>query len=251
MLRKITIFAFALAAFAASAQTSPTLAKALSHPKGVADLFLSCPFLGINVDGATDDNPQGMKGYFDFSEDPKYGTEEQFEVKSDLLKGNYLDLDDKNPVTKLVVDEKDGYLRIVMGEDMQNIVIVYYKHPDGSLIPAVRFEDAEGEFSSVAWGFYDITDSHWSRINNADILPPDYVNAFIRSPTAKDQDCLAVTGWDISLPQVGTTARLIPQSYESDLDDARKKISIPGSSMSSLRASTTIGSRIRCTSATA
>jgi hypothetical protein len=230
MPRAFLVLALTLAVFAASAQTSPTLSKASNRPKGVADLFLSCPFIGIDVDGPTDDNPQGEKGLFDFSRDPKYGTEGQFEIKSDLLRGNYLYLDDRNPVTKLVVDEKDGYLRITMRSGQQDLVIVYYKHPDGSLIPAVRFEEDQGEFPDIVWGFYDISGGTWSRIDDSQMLPPEFIKAFIPTPAVKDRDCFALTGWDISLPQFGTTARLIPLSNDSDNDDPHRTINVPDSS---------------------
>ena len=45
---RIVVMLIGVTASFAAAQTSASLADALKNPKGVEDLFLSCPFIGID-----------------------------------------------------------------------------------------------------------------------------------------------------------------------------------------------------------
>jgi hypothetical protein len=205
-----TIHVVSLILWGAALSAAPAL------PKGVADLFVACPKLAV-----TDE------GYLLFAEKagfPQSPRQENF--KSDLLEEPEV----YAAGTKVLVDEPNGYLSVVGPEDLYELALVYYKRPNGALIPALRFSSNTVQFPVVSWGFYDIApDGNWLRIPDADILPKDPASAFFPSkPSQYDCDLLGLGSWGIILPRHGTTAHLMLQPYKSDLDDPRRSIEIPG-----------------------
>jgi hypothetical protein len=199
-------------------------------PKGVVDLFLSCPYIGID-DKVPQDRQADVTysfGSFSYSDKGGMGSAKQQRLKRLMLQG--IPLDSHDPIAALVVDEKDGYLHIAMA-DGDDLVLVYYKHPDNTLIPAFRLDMAGGQFDEPTWGFFDVKNGAWLRIPDEQILPSDKLDAFFpHGASAKDALMSSVAGWDIVLPQFGTTALLIPRPYESDLDDPNRAINLPRSS---------------------
>jgi hypothetical protein len=211
-----------LATLAMALCASAALVAGAKAPKGVADLFVACPFLGMT-------NRMDYQLIFD----PKAGapSERDQAMKRELVSSEPGTLGRLDAIT---LDEANGYLSITGRESTYTLVLVYYKHPDGRLIPALRFSSNEGEFPDVSWGFYDIQpDGTWIRIPDETILPPDPGALFLGAkPGQGDRDMLAVTSWDIDLPRYGVTAHLVPMPYESDLDDPRQAVRVPGTDRS-------------------
>jgi hypothetical protein len=221
---------FGFACAPSSAQPAASLAEASKSPKGIADLFLSCPFLGVDDAKSADGLPNEYYGYIAYDRDGGFGTDEQFQAKKAFLEGDFPSLAGAKPAaTAIIVDERNGYLSVVSGDHDRDLVLVYYKHVDGTLLPAFKYSDNTGPGEDVTWGFFDLMASGWQRIPDESILPKDWATAFFPSGlSAKDRDFLLINGWYIDLPRYGTTAHLSPIRLESDLDDPRHVLEVPG-----------------------
>jgi hypothetical protein len=68
-------------AISASAQHSSTLDQAMNNPKGVADLFLCCPYVGIDAAKPDEGEANLNYGRLVFHGEGDLATEEQFQVK--------------------------------------------------------------------------------------------------------------------------------------------------------------------------
>ena len=208
------------------ADSNDAFEKARDNPKGVVDLFLTCSFIGF-VDGTE----ATSYGAFYHSDSGELGVppDVAYEKKVSLLDGN----GHKDIARNLkVIDEKNGYMRLIQADT--NLTFVFYKYPDGSYVPAFRLKiifdygPESPPCSKVQWGFYNVQNGKWINIDCDDLpdgnalFSKDFLQKFLgRGPVKEDLDNIhtpkytSVRFWDISLPQFGTTAHLIPLNFRA------------------------------------
>jgi hypothetical protein len=223
MKRQLALLACAaLALCLLSSQFDSQYRRVMSDPSTVADLFLSCPYIDIGPSTQADDH-----GRILYSDRELSGVDRQeaYERKKALLNGG--DGAEGKP-SLLVVDEKDGYMRVALGKT--DLTLVYYTVPGGR-IPAFRLKTAEWEGDGApwktVWEFYNLDEGSWIRLDTADlpnefsILPDDFPQSLLgHDLTDKDRWNINLPSyaaqrrfWDIWLPQKGTTAYLIPIDF--------------------------------------
>ena len=217
-MKQIVFAVFLIFLLPLSAQEEPAYGQIVKNPKTISDYFVTCPYFTYQQ------NSSGASFHSDFSkleELPQFN----FIPKILLLQG--IPLDYRYQVKNCIVDEVNGYIHIALEQD--ELTMACFERTDKSRIIALRLADLSGQFVSIKWAFFEVGDGKWNRIPNDQILPPHWFQAFSPEEMKQsDEDCLSLTEVDLEIPQIGTTALLIPEAYETDLESPLMKIPVRG-----------------------
>ncbi len=213
----IAVLSFILL-YSLGAQEEQSFRQISTNPKTIMDYFVTCPYFSY------EQNNPGSVIHVDFAK-PQDSMGFNFVPKKLLLQG--ISGDYSRPVKSFVVDPAHGYIHIVL--EQNDLTMACFDQADKSRIIALRISDLSGQFENALWGFFTVKNGKWMHIPDDQILPENWLKAFFtRDIGQTDKDYLSVTDWDMGLPQIGTTAVLMPKSYETDLESPTTKIPIEG-----------------------
>ena len=167
--------------------------------KTVVDYFLLCPNIGLDSNGDfnVNDNIAPRRGAF---EDRKNLLHKEFSTAGLSLK-------------TVVVDIANGYINI-SGEEGSlafDLTFVYFDRQGKSGVPAYSFYSEGVEADSRECRFFELDGANaWTEITGK-ILPALSLSDLEKGPQ-KNHGPYPDVGWDLTLPQKGTTVIASPTS---------------------------------------